>query len=218
AVEPGDFLQHATESGTTVPVRRGKVGAPEKDLPLGGKEPGERPASFARERPDLSLIPSVDLGMLVAVDLDRNKMLEQQTGDLGVRVRALVHDVAPVTPGGSDVEQDRSSGPFGQLERLGPPRVPLDRLLGRASKVGGGAVREPPAARSAGPRFGGRAHGPRGSPAPFTVVARRSRTTAVDTGSGVTGSRKRYCPRARYKGGLSARARRSRWRCNPARW
>ena len=148
APEPRDLLQDATKSGSAVTVRRGEVRAPQEHFTGGRQERRERPAAFPGERPHLSLVATIHFGVLVPVDLDRDEILGEQARDLRVDVRPLVHDVAPVAPGGSDVEQDRAAGPLGELERFGAPRMPVDRLFGGAAEVRRAAFRQ--STRSAG--------------------------------------------------------------------
>ena len=123
-------------------VVRREVGSSEEQLARGVEESRERPAALSGERADLPLIAPVDLGVLVAIDLHRDEMLAEEPPDLGVRVGRLVHDVAPVAPRSADVEKDRPAGATRDLERLAPPRVPVDPLLRGGAQVNGGRARE----------------------------------------------------------------------------
>jgi hypothetical protein len=145
--QTSDLPEHPTEPGSPVTVGRREVRAAEEHLPGGGEEAGEWPTSLARKGADLALVSPVDLGVLIAVHLDRDEIFEEQPGDLGVRVRALVHHVAPVAPGGPDVQQYRATGAPRELERLRPPRMPLDRLFGRAAEIRRGRLGEAPTPR-----------------------------------------------------------------------
>ncbi len=62
----------------------------------------------------------------VRIDADRHQLGVDQLDERGVRVRRLIHHVAPVAPHGRDPEQQRFVLALGAFERLGAPLVPCD--------------------------------------------------------------------------------------------
>ena len=85
---------------------------------------------------DCRLIARVDVGSLVAVHLDRNEVLVDEFGHLGIVIRFSIHYVTPVTPDGADIQQDGFVVTFGLRESGFAPLMPVDRLVHRRSKIG----------------------------------------------------------------------------------
>ncbi len=129
----GQLQQDRSEPRATVlPVRR-EVGTPVEDFSIGREKAGEGPTTLSGECLDRTLIPRVDIGPLVPVHLDADPVAVQELRDGGVLVRLVVHHVTPVTPHRAYVEHHRLLLGASPLERLGAPRIPVDRLvLGRA--------------------------------------------------------------------------------------
>jgi hypothetical protein len=101
-------VEHAAQHGakprsSILPVRR-KVRAAEEHLSVRSEEGRQRPSSLLGEHLHRALVPRVHVGPLVPVDLDADKVLVEERGDLRVFVRLPVHHVAPVAPHGSYVE------------------------------------------------------------------------------------------------------------------
>ena len=90
-----------------LPVGR-EVGPAVEHLAVGRQEGRERPAALAGDRLHRPLVARVDVGPLVAVDLDADEMSLRILGELGVLVGLAVHHVAPVAPHRADIEQDRA--------------------------------------------------------------------------------------------------------------
>ena len=80
-----------------------KVGATEVGLAIGGEECREGPSALAADSRDCSLVAGVDVGPLVAVYLDGDEVLVDDLRGFGVFVAFAVHDVAPVTPDGTNI-------------------------------------------------------------------------------------------------------------------
>ena len=97
-----------------------EIGAAPERLALRRAEHGERPAALLAHDLQRLHVDRVDIGPLLAVDLDVDEQRVHHRRDLG-RFEALVrHDVAPVAGGVADREQDR---PVGALApRPAPPR------------------------------------------------------------------------------------------------
>ena len=106
------------------------VGAAEKRLSLRREEDGHRPAAVPRQRDDGVHVQRVDVGPLLAVDLDVHETLVHDRGRLVVLERLVLHDVAPVAGGVPDGEEDRLVLVPRLGERLLAPRVPVHRVVG----------------------------------------------------------------------------------------
>ena len=73
AVGAGGRLQHLLEAGQAVARLRREVGAAVEGDGLGVEEDGQRPAALARHPLDGLHVEVVDVGPLLAVDLDRDE-------------------------------------------------------------------------------------------------------------------------------------------------
>ncbi len=137
-----DRREHLQEAG--VPGRRllGEVGAAEERFAVGGEEHRHRPAALAGHRLGGFHVDRVDVGTLLAVDLDRHEVLVQVRRGGGVLEGLVRHDVAPVARRVADRQQHRSVLTPCQVERLVPPREPVDRVLGVLAQVRAGLGRE----------------------------------------------------------------------------
>ncbi|MEX2210501.1 MAG: hypothetical protein WD689_01875 [Gaiellaceae bacterium] len=138
-----DGGEHLLEARQSVTRLGRKVGAAEEGLALGGEEGGQRPAAVARERDDRVHVDGVDVGPLLPVDLDADEVLVHQPRCCGVLERLVLHDVAPVTGGVADREQDRLVLVARAGESLLAPRIPVDGVVGVLEQVGAGSGREP---------------------------------------------------------------------------
>ena len=76
-----------------------------------------------------SEIDTVDVGALLAIDFDANKILVEDRGDLGVFKRLLLHHVAPVAGGVSDAQEDGFVFIPGLLESCFAPGIPIHRIV-----------------------------------------------------------------------------------------
>ena len=126
------------------PTARGGKYVPAKYVaPCGRREHRERPAQVRRERARGGEVAGVDLGMLLAVDLDRDQVLVEVRRDLGVAEALARHDVAPVAGRVADRDHHRHVAPLGLGERLLAPRPPVDRVAGVAAQVRAHRARQP---------------------------------------------------------------------------
>ena len=129
AIGVGDRVEHLPEAGQPVP-RLGRVVRPaEERLALGREEDRHRPAAVPGERDDRVHVERVDVGPLLAVDLDADEALVHQRGRLLVLERLVLHHVAPVAGRVADGEEDRLVLGAGLGERLVAPGVPVDRVV-----------------------------------------------------------------------------------------
>ena len=116
------------------------IGAAEVGPPVGSQKDRQRPTALAGDRRDRDLIARVHVGPLVAIHLDRYKVLVDEPGDLRVLIGLPVHDVAPMAPDSANVEQDGLVlGPGAGKGRLAPG-MPPDGLMARRTQVGTGRV------------------------------------------------------------------------------
>jgi hypothetical protein len=97
-------------------------------------------------------VEAVDVGSLLAVDLDAHEALVHEACGLVVLERLVLHDVAPVAGRIPDGQEDRLVLLARALERLLTPRVPVDGVVGVLKEVrtgfGGEAVHAPKATPS----------------------------------------------------------------------
>src|SRR5256885_5511715 len=127
--------QDASEARPSVGILRWKIGAPVEHLAVRRQEGGEGPAALACDRADGLLVPRVDVRSLVSVHLDCDEVTVDDGGEVRILVRFAVDHVAPVAPGGPDVQEDRPVEFLRLAECLLAPRVPVDGLMGRALQV-----------------------------------------------------------------------------------
>src|SRR4029077_14633770 len=121
-----DLHQHAVKAGPAVGVVVGReIRAAEKHLPIRREERGERPATLTAERLHSPLIARIHVGPLVAVHLDADEIAIEDLRDLRILVRLAVHHVAPMTPHGAYIQQDRLLLLARSRERRIPPRQPV---------------------------------------------------------------------------------------------
>ncbi len=128
AIGVGDRSQHLLEAGQPVPRLGRVVRPPEERLTLGREEHGHRPAAVPRERDDSVHVERVDVGPLLAVDLDADEALVHQRGRLLVLERLVLHHMAPVAGGVADGEEDRLVLGARLGKRLVAPGEPVDRV------------------------------------------------------------------------------------------
>ena len=140
-------LKQAAEAGPAVAVLGREVGAGEERVTVGRHEHGHRPAALAGHRLRCRHVDAVDVGALLAVDLDADVALVHEPGDARVLERLVRHDVAPVARAVADGEQDRAVLGARALERLVAPRVPVHGVRGMLQQVGAGLVGEAVAVR-----------------------------------------------------------------------
>src|SRR5437016_8188539 len=94
-------------------VARREIGAAIKRFALRCEKGGKRPSTLAADSLHCRLIAAVHVRALVTVDLDGDKMLVDQGGNLRVFVGFAVHHVAPMAPYGPAIEQNRLVFPLG---------------------------------------------------------------------------------------------------------
>jgi hypothetical protein len=139
----GHRQQHPAEARHPRPVELWEVGAGVEGAALRGQEHRHRPAALAGHRLHRVHVDAVQVGALLAVDLDADEVLVHHRGRLGVLERLVRHHVAPVAGGVADRQQDRLVLLAGPLQRLRPPRVPVDGVPGVLQQVRAGLLDQP---------------------------------------------------------------------------
>ena len=135
-----DGFHHHAEARHAAALVGREVGAAVEGHALGVEEDGHRPAALAADRLHRLHVEGVDVGALLAVDLDVDEVLVHVGGGLGVLEGLALHHVAPVAGRVADREQDRAVLLAGPGERLLAPRVPVDRVLAVLEQVGAGLL------------------------------------------------------------------------------
>ena len=129
-VAPGvvDGVEDPAEAGHAVAVAGREVGAAEERPAVGGEEHRHRPAAAAGHGLDRLHVDGVDVGTLLAVDLDDDEAGVELRGGLLVLEGLVRHDVAPVAGRVADRQEHRAVLGPGPREGLVAPRVPVDGL------------------------------------------------------------------------------------------
>ncbi len=133
-----DAAQHVQKARPAVARGMGEVGAAPERLARRRAEHGERPAARLAQHLQRLHVDRVDIGPLLAVDLDVDEQLVHERRHFR-RFEALVrHDVAPVAGGIADRQQDRPVGALGLGERRLAPRPPMHGVVGVLQQIGTG--------------------------------------------------------------------------------
>ena len=132
----GRRLQHTAEAGDAAPVLRRVVGAAVKRLQVRGQEDAHGPAAGATDGDHGVHVDGVQVRAFLAVNLDADEEAVHDLRDSRVLERLALHDVAPVARGVADAEEDGLVLAGGQIEGLGPPRVPVNGVVGVLLQVG----------------------------------------------------------------------------------
>ena len=142
-VRIGHRFKDPREARQPMTVVGRKVGAAEEGRQVGGQEDAHRPAAAAGHRLDRGHVHVIEVGALFAIDLDRNELaVEERRGRLVLEGLPL-HDVAPVARRVADREKDRSIVLARCRQRLGTPRVPVDRVVRVLQEVRAGLLGQP---------------------------------------------------------------------------
>ena len=121
--------QNALEGRQPVPVLRRKIGAAEKRSAAGGEKHRQRPAAAPGKSLDRVHIDLVEVGTLLAIDLDRHEQLVHHPRGFRVLERFPLHHVAPMAGRVADRQQDRLVFGLGARQRLLTPRIPVHGIV-----------------------------------------------------------------------------------------
>ena len=133
-----DALEHLAERRHPVARLVRVVGAAVERTALGGQEDRHRPATATGHRLDRRHVDLVEVGALLAVDLDRHEPVVQVARRRLVLERLAFHHVAPVTGRVADRQEDRPVQQLRPGEGVGTPREPVDRVVRVLEEVGAG--------------------------------------------------------------------------------
>ena len=133
-------LHHHAEAGHPMARLGREVRAAVEGHALGVEEDGHGPAAVAGHPLHRLHVDRVQVGAFLAVDLDADEVLVHVGRGLCVLERLALHHMAPVTGRVADRKQDRLLLALGALQRLRPPRVPLDRVVLVLKEVGTGLL------------------------------------------------------------------------------
>ncbi len=142
AKQPRDLAQHIGERGAAVARFLRKIRAAPHRLALGRQEHRERPAALLAEQMQRVHVDLVDVGPLLAIDLDVDEQRVHHARGRLVLEALVRHHVAPVARRIADREQDRLVGLLCFGERLGAPRPPVHRIVLVLQQIGRGFRRE----------------------------------------------------------------------------
>ena len=129
AIDPRDFIQYTDECGTTEALLLGEVGAAPERLGAGGEEHGERPTALLAERMQRPHVDRIDVGALLAVDLDVDEEVVHHLRRRLVLEALMRHHVAPMAGGVADREQDWLAARARLGERRLAPGAPMDGIV-----------------------------------------------------------------------------------------
>ena len=109
---------------------------------LGREKHRHRPAAVAGHRLNGLHVDPVEIGPLLAIDLDADESLVHQRGRGVVLERFVFHHVAPMARRVADAQQDRLVLAACAIERFRSPRIPIDRIVCVLQEIRTGLVRE----------------------------------------------------------------------------
>ena len=150
-VDARHLLQHLGEAGPAVARRGRKIGAAPERARLAVEEHGQRPAALLAQIMQRTHVDGVDVGALLAVDLDVDEEIVHDRGGRRILEAFVRHDVAPVAGCVADGQQDRLVGALGFRQRLRPPGPPVHGVVLVLQQIGAGLAGEAV--------FEGRGHG-----------------------------------------------------------
>ena len=134
------ILRHAAqqiaEAWQTVTRRFRKISATKKRFGFRREKHGQRPATGALCQHRMrGLINLVNIGPLFAIHFNVDKFFVHDCRDAVIFKRLVRHHVTPVTRRIAYREQDRLTGFAGHLQRLRPPFLPMNGILGMLLQV-----------------------------------------------------------------------------------
>ena len=135
---PVDALEHLAERRHAVARLVREVGAAVERPAVRGQEDRHRPAAAAGHRLDRRHVDLVEVGPLLAIDLDRDEVVVEIARRRLVLERLALHHVAPVTGRVADGQEDRPVQQLGRGERVGTPRIPVDGVVRMLEEVRAG--------------------------------------------------------------------------------
>jgi hypothetical protein len=134
--------QEATRAAAAAVAWR-EVGAAEKGFARCGQPDAHRPAAGAGQLLHGAHVDGVDVGTLLAIDLDGDVVTVEEAGDRRVLEGLGLHHVAPVTGRIADRQEHGPAEPPRFGERLVTPGEPVHRVVRVLQQVGAGLQSQP---------------------------------------------------------------------------
>ncbi len=147
------LAQHVGEGGPAVFRLLREISAAPERLALRREEHRQRPAALLAEVMQRRHIDLVDVGPLLAVDLDVDEQLVHHRRDARVFEQLVRHHMAPVAGRIADREQDRLVLCFCVVERVRPPLAPVHRIVLVLEQIGRRRLREAVGVAGVGAHF-----------------------------------------------------------------
>jgi hypothetical protein len=134
----GDLSQQIAKGRQAEARLAREVGAAEeRPLVVVHQEHGQRPAAGAARQQLLALlVDAIEIGPLLAIDLDVDVERIHKLRGRRVLERFVRHDVAPMTGGIADRQQDRLVLAARAFERLAAPRIPVHGIVRVLAQIG----------------------------------------------------------------------------------
>src|SRR5580704_12751779 len=136
AKQTGDFVEDIDKAGPAITRRLRKIGASPDRFAGGSEEHGQRPATLFAEMMQCRHVDLVDIGPLLAIDLDVDEQPVHDGGGRLVLEALMGHHVAPVAGRVSYRQHDRLVAARGLLERVRAPRPPVHRIMFVLQEIG----------------------------------------------------------------------------------
>ncbi len=138
-----DAFQHLAEGGHAVGGLLRVVRAGEEGAAVWGEERRQGPPPVTVHRLHGVHVDAVDVGPLLAVDLDRYEPFVHEGRRRLILEGLTLHHVTPVAGRVADRQEDRSALGSSTLQRLLAPWVPIHGVAGVLQQIGAGLVRQP---------------------------------------------------------------------------
>ena len=138
-----DRFEDPQETWPVVSIFGRKVCASKNRLAIRQEKDGQRPAAAARHHLNGAHIDLVEVRPFLPVDLDVDEVLVHHLRDGGVLEGLVLHNVAPVTGRISDAQEDQLIFFRRAIQCLGPPGIPIHRIVSVLQKIRTSFVDEP---------------------------------------------------------------------------
>ena len=125
----GKSMEHLSESRHAELLGWRPIGSGKKRLPIMIQKDAHRPTAATGHHLDRIHVDLVNVRPFLPIDLDRDEVLIEESGDLGIFKTLSLHHVAPVAGSVSDRQKDRLVGFPRQLESLVTPGKPIHWIV-----------------------------------------------------------------------------------------
>ncbi len=135
-VSLADRLQHLEKPRPPPALLRREIGPAPKRLAVGGQKHRQWPAALLAHQRQRVLVDLVEIGALLAIDLDVDEQLIHPPRNRGILEALMRHHMAPMAGGVADRQQDRLVGRLGRGQCRLAPGLPVDRVVAVLEEVG----------------------------------------------------------------------------------